>query len=244
MTNNYVLLNNVEHQNLKVITKRSAQYGDDVNFAMTFPLEFRKIQSCYPIFLRKDANTGQFLPIALFGFEPRENLYLGEDGWDAHYVPLMIQRQPFLIGLQQVQGEGDTQQAVVSIDINSPRVSETEGEALFLEHGGISEYLASMTEMLETIRLANEMNAGFVEALLELDLVESVTMQIELQDRSKHELLGYYTINEEKLQALNGEVLAGLHSSHYLESIYMMLASLSSFRTLVEKRNERLAGPS
>lgn len=240
MTNNYVMLNNVEHQNLKVITERSARLGDDVCFAMTFPLEFRHIQSCYPIFFRKDANTGKFSPIALFGFEPRENLYLSDDGWDAHYVPLMIKRHPFLIGFQRVEGEGDTTNPVVSIDLNSPRVNETEGEALFLEHGGISEYLTSMMEILETIRLADEMNTGFVETLLKLDLIEAVTMQVELKDGSKHELLGYYTINEDKLAELDGETLAELHSQHYLESIFMILASMSCFRTLVEKKNTQL----
>ncbi len=243
MANNFVLLNNVEHQNLKVITERSARYGDDVNFALTFPLEFRHIQSCYPIFFRKDANTGKFLPVALFGFQPRENLYLSDDGWDAHYIPLMIRRHPFVIGLQQVQGEGDTEQAVVSIDMNSPRVSDSEGEALFLEHGGTSDYLASMTEMLETIRLADDMNADFVDVLLELDLIESVTLQVELKDRSKHELLGYYTINEEKLQQLDSEALGKLHSQNYLESIFMILASLSCFRTLVEKKNDQPDAP-
>lgn len=238
MNNNFALLNNVEHQNVKVITERSARYGDDVHFAMTFPLEFRQIQSCYPIFFRKDANTGKFSPVALFGFQPRENLFLSDEGWDARYIPLMIRRHPFVIGLQQ--GQGDSKQEVVSIDMNSPRVNESEGEALFLPHGGVSDYLSSVTEMLETIRLASEMNEPFVEALLELDLVESVTMQIALKDGSKNELLGYYTINEDKLQALDAETLGKLHSQHFLESIYMMLASLSSFRTLVEKKNDQV----
>ena len=240
MTNKYVMLNNVEHQNLKVITDRSARYGDDVNFALTFPLEFRNIQSCYPIFFRKDANTGQFSPIALFGFQPGENLYLTEAGWDAHYIPLMIRRHPFLIGFQQVRDEGDSRQPVVSIDLNSPRVNESEGEALFLEHGGTSEYLTSIIEMLETIRLASDMSAGFVNALLELELIESVTMQVELKDKSKHELLGYYTINEDRLQQLDGEALGKLHANNYLESVFMIIASLSNFRTLVQKKNDQL----
>jgi len=241
MANKHVLLNNVDHHNIKIITERSARYGDDVSFVMTFPLEFRRIQSCYPIFFRKDANTGNFSPIALFGFEPRENLYLSDDGWDAQYVPLMIQRQPFLIGLQRVEGEGDATKPVVSIDINSPRVNESEGEALFLEHGGTSDYLAAMTELLETIRLADEMNTDFVDALLKLDLIEAVTMQVELKDGSKHEMLGYYTINEEKLDALDSETLGELHGHHYLDSIYMILASLSCFRTLVQKKHDQLS---
>lgn len=241
MANNFVLLNNVDHQNLKVITERSAKYGDNVHYALTFPLEFRQVQSCYPIFFKKDASTGQFSPIALFGFREQENLFLDEDGWNASYIPLMIRRQPFVIGMQAVDAEGDTKQPVVSLDINSPRVSESEGEALFLKHGGVSDFLSSVTEMLETIRLADAMNRNFVDKLLELDLLESVTMQIELDEGSKHELLGYYTVNEDKLHNLDAGSLHKLHQERFLESIYMILASMTCFRTLIEKKNERVA---
>lgn len=241
MTNNYVLLNNIEHRDVKVITERSARYGDDVGFTTTFPLEFRNIQSCYPIFFRKDPNTGKFSPVALFGFAPRENLFLTDAGWDADYVPLMIRRHPFLIGFQQLPGQGEEdKQEIVSIDMNSPRVSQSEGEALFLEHGGTTDYLAAMTEMLEIIRLGHEMNAEFIETLLEMDLIESVTLEIELKDHSKHQLFGFYAINEDRLKELDGEALGKLHSRHYLESVYMIVASWSRVRTLVDKKNERL----
>ena len=241
MANKYVLLNNVEHQNVRVITERSARYGDDVSFAMTFPLEFRDIQSCYPIFFKKDADTGMFFPVAMFGFEARENLYLSDDHWDARYIPLMIRRHPFLIGLQEGENPSDAERSVVSIDMNSPRVNETEGEALFLEHGGTTDFLAAMTEVLESIQLGHDMNAEFVDALLELDLIESVSLQVGLKDRSKHQLLGLYTINEEKLQQLDNESLGKLHSKRHLQCIFMIMASLSCFSTLVEKKNGRLA---
>lgn len=240
MANDYVLLNNVEHKNVKIITQRSARYGDDVSYSMIFPLEFRNVQSCYPIFFRKDDNSGKLFPIALFGVEGRENLYLSDAGWEAPYIPLMIRRHPFLIGLQQVQGEGDTERAVVSIDMNSPRVNESEGEPLFLEHGGTSDYLAKMTEVLDTIHLASKMNEGFINTLIDLDLIELVGLDIKLKNGSRHELAGLYTINEDNLQKLDGAALEKLHRDNYLESIYMMLSSLSCFRTLVEKKNDQL----
>lgn len=237
---NYVMLNNVEHQNVKIITERSERFGDKVNLALTFPIEFRRVQSCYPIFFQKDAGSGKFHPIALFGFEAEENLFLSEDGWDANYVPLMIRRNPFLIGYQKSPQEADANQSVVSIDMDSPRVGETEGEALFLPHGGTSEYLASMIENLEDIKVGHEMNAAFVDALLELDLIESVSMEIELNDGSKNQLLGLYTIDEERLEQLDGEALGKLHRRQFLLPIYMILASLSSFKTLIGKKNEQL----
>jgi hypothetical protein len=52
---NYELLNNIDHKDVKVITERSARYGDNVHFVMTFPTEFRRIQSSRPTrsFFRK-----------------------------------------------------------------------------------------------------------------------------------------------------------------------------------------------
>ena len=238
---NYQMLNNVDHQNVKVITERSARYGDNVHFVMTFPIEFRRIQSCYPIFFQKDANTGKFFPLALLGFEEGQNLFLGEEGWDANYVPLMIQRHPFLIGYQADNEAADGKKPVVSIDMDSPRVNEDEGEALFLPHGGTSEYLASMTKTLEDIQFGHQMNEAFIEALLEFELIESVAMEVELDDGSKRQLLGLYTIDENKLAQLDSEALGKLHSQQYLLPIYMILASLGCFRTLIDRVNAKLA---
>ena len=124
----HALLNNVDHRDLRVITTRGAAYGDDVMCALTFPAEFRNVQAHYPIVFAK-ARDGTFTPLALFGFREKQNLFLTPDGWDALYVPMMIERQPFLIGSS---GTGK----VVHIDLDSPRVSRTTGELLFLEHGG------------------------------------------------------------------------------------------------------------
>ncbi|MGB0450399.1 MAG: SapC family protein, partial [Porticoccaceae bacterium] len=82
----YLLLSQSAHAKLKVINERGAAYGDNQMYAMTFPFEFRDIQSSYPIFFAKDGESGQFYPLALFGFERDENLYLGGNSWDASYI--------------------------------------------------------------------------------------------------------------------------------------------------------------
>ena len=71
----HVLLNNIDHKDLRVDTARSAALGDDVMFAATFPAEFRNVQAYYPIVFRKTAE-GAFQPIALFGFQEGRNLFL------------------------------------------------------------------------------------------------------------------------------------------------------------------------
>ena len=76
----HVMLNNIAHKDLRVITRHAAEFGDNVGTVMTFPTEFADLQREYPIFFRKDANTGEFTSIALLGFAQDENLFLDEHG--------------------------------------------------------------------------------------------------------------------------------------------------------------------
>ena len=114
----HALLNNVAHKDLRVITRRAAEYGDDVMAVLTFPAEFRNVQAHFPIVFTKSAE-GVFSPLALFGFREKQNLFLGSNGWDAAYVPLMLDRQPFLIG------KASNAEQVIHIDLDSPRISRT-----------------------------------------------------------------------------------------------------------------------
>ena len=226
---NAVLLNNIDHKGLKIITTRGAAYGDDVKSALTFPAEFRNVQAHYPIVFHKAAD-GKFQPIALLGFQDKENLFLGPHGWDAPYVPLTVERQPFLIGFRD-------REPLVHIDLASPRVSRTEGEALFREYGGSSDFLERMSSVLLTIHQGLEAMPAFIDALLQHDLLESFVLDVELNDRSQHRLTGFYTINEERLGTLDAGGLERMHKTGYLQAIYMALASLSHFRDLIERRN-------
>lgn len=225
-----VLLNNVDHRALRVITQRGSRYGDGVMFAMTFPAEFRDLQAHYPIVFGKSADGVNFEPVALFGFQEGENLFAGPDNWDARYVPLAVTRQPFLIGV----GNGEL---MVHVDLDSPRISSTDGEAVFREHGGTTAFLEQMNSTLLAIHQGLLATPAFVEALLVNELLESFVLDVELDDGSQGRLAGFYTINEERLAALGGDALARLHQAGHLQAIYMAVASLSQFRALIERKN-------
>ena len=75
----HVMLNNIAHKDLRVITRYGAEFGDNVGTMMIVPTEFADVQREYPIFFRKDAATGEFSSFALLGFSKDENLFL-EDG--------------------------------------------------------------------------------------------------------------------------------------------------------------------
>ena len=53
-------------------------------------------------------------------------------------------------------------------------------------------------------------------------------------------MIGFYTINEDKLSELDGAVLSRLHEKGYLQAIYMAIASQANIRTLMNKKNELL----
>lgn len=234
----HALLNNVEHADLKIITEKSTQYGNDQMFSVVFPFEFKHVQANYPIFFHKDKNTGEFNALAMFGFEEGENLFLSDNGWDANYIPLMIERHPFTIGIQtNVEDGEEVVSHVINIDLNSPRVSKTEGKSLFLTHGGNSEYLNKISSMLKALSDNKETNKLFTQCLIDHKLLEPFNLDIQLKDGSNNRMTGFYTINEEKLFALESDVVHHLNSSGLLMLIYMVVASQSQIRALIERKS-------
>jgi hypothetical protein len=233
--NRQALLNNVEHKDLRIVTRRAAQYGDDIMAALTFPAEFRNVQAHYPIIFRKSAE-GEFVPLALFGFREKQNLFLGEAGWDVPYVPLMVERMPFLIG------NGPNGEQVIHVDLDSPRVSRIEGEPVFLEHGGNSEFLDRVSSTLATIHAGLAATQPFIAALTEHELLDSFVLDIRFRDGAQHRFGGFFTIREEKLAKLDAEALGRLHHKGHLQSIYMVIASLAHFRDLIERASRLDAG--
>jgi hypothetical protein len=230
----HALLNNIEHKDLRIDTARNAALGDEVMFSLTFPAEFRNVQAYYPIVFRKTPEGG-FQPIALHGFQEGRNLFLQDGRWDAAYVPLAIERQPFLIGR-------DGEQLLVHIDLDSPRVRKDAGESLFLDQGGTTPYLDRVTSVLLALHDGLEETPAFIEALLRHELLETFALDVELDDGSLNRLVGFYTINEERLRALDAAALQELHGAGWLEPLYMAVASVSRFRDLIDRMNRAHAG--
>jgi hypothetical protein len=230
----HVLLNNIDHKDLRIDTAHNAALGDEVMFSPTFPAEFRNVQAYYPIVFRK-TSEGAFHPIALHAFQEGRNLFLDNGRWDAAYIPLAIERQPFLIGR-------DGEELLVHIDLDNPRVRTDAGERLFLDQGGTTAFLDRITSVLLALHEGLEATPAFVEALLRHELLESFTLDVELDDGSLNRLVGFYTINEDKLRTLDGTVLQELHGAGFLEPLYMVVASASRFRDLIDRMNRTHVG--
>lgn len=238
----HVLLDNVTHQNLKVSPFFKAEFGDKVNTVLTFPTELATMQSVYPIFFRKYNDTEEYQLVAMLGFEKDENLFLNEKKhiWQADYIPAIVTKGPFLIGFQdQSINGGDEKTPVVHVDMDSPRIDNENGIPVFLEHGGNSPYLDKINSQLLNIyqgmTAAKEMLAIFNQ----LDLIEPVNLEITLNSGNKHNLLGNYTINSEKLATLSGNDLATLNNAGYLRDAFLIMVSLNNVSKLIAIKNHK-----
>jgi len=231
----HVILTADDHRDLRIRTERSSELGDAVMTCITVPSEFRRVQTHYPILFQLDQTRDSFTALAMFGFEPGENLFLSEAGWDARYRPLAIDSQPFLVG----RGAGDVRQ--VHIDMASPRIGAGEGTRVFDDTGRPTPYLERIADQLRALDTDYVASADFFAALRRYELLEPLTMDVTLDDGSKNRLVGYHVIDEDRLVALDDAAVADLHASGHMMPIFMALASLGNIGDLVARKNRRVA---
>jgi hypothetical protein len=232
-------LNNVTHAGVRINTSYHASLGDAVMFSLAFPNEFRALQGAYPLMFYKDTTNNTLYPVALFGFEQGENLFLSDEGWEADTIPAMIQRGPFLIAAEQNNGAADSH-AVIALDTAHAKVGTDQGEALFLEFGGNSDYLDRVVALMERIQTGHKQLPNFVSQLSQHELITPITLNITLDDGSSNQLAGFYGLDDERLQNLDARALGELNKTGALLGAYMMLASQTQLQALVQRKNKRL----
>jgi SapC len=237
---NHVQLDNITHKNLRVRQQHGASFGDNVGSVPTFPTEFADIQREYPIFFRRD-NNGEFYAVALLGFAKDENLYLEGDRWDAYYVPGIVARGPFLIGFQEREQAGEVlRDPVIHVDMDNPRVNETEGEPAFLELGGQSPYLQRVSRVLSGLNDGHVISKHMFDAYKAMELIAPVELEVKITGSEPVNLRGFFTIDREKLAALDSAKLFELHRSGFLHGAYLVLASHANLNKLIDKKVKRV----
>ncbi len=236
-----VLLDNVAHPDLKLITRYSAALGDKVNLALVVPTEFAEVQREYPILFRQ-SETGAFQAFALLGFDKDENLYLDDKGWHAHYIPAIQARGPFLIGFRDQAVEGEIRkEPMIMVDLDHPRISRTEGEPLFQRHGGHAPALERIVDILRTLHTGTEANAAMFAAFEAAGLLAPLEIEIRLDQTTQYNLPGFFSISMEALDQLDGDSLKQLNSTGFLALAFHVATSMGNMSRLIDMKNRRRA---
>lgn len=239
---NAVPLDREKHAKTRIDTSRGAEFGENIHLVPVIANELRSLILDYPVCLIKDDNTGRFGMHALLGFEAGENLFLSGNCWDASYVPLHIRRQPFLVAVTEGKGsDPKLDNVLISIDMDSNRVQEADGEALFSEDGNWTPYLRGIGDILSILVPGIKATEALIAALVEHDLIESAQLNVSFASGEEKQFDGLYTVNDEKLAEISGETLKEFQTRGYLQASYLLNASIGHVRKLIERKNALLS---
>lgn len=232
------LLNNVDHHDLRVITRHGAEFGEAVNQVVVFPTEFEEVQREYPIVFRRDTE-GSLRPVALLGLTREENLFLDEkEEWQASYIPALFQRGPFSIAAP----DKDEGEPMIRIDLDHPRVSRSEGTPIFLPQGGNSNYLERVTSVLRAIYVGHHLLEPMIAAFDAAGLLRPVNLEARVGETEIYGVSDVLTIDRERLAALDADKLAELHKGGFLQAAFLAAASLGNVQRLADLKSRKLAG--
>lgn len=204
----------------------------------TLPLSYTEFGAAcrdYPIAFVSGDSGKTFLPMAILGLENQQNLFVTQDGsWDAAvYLPAYIRRYPFCMTRVTVEGKEQAER----IACVEKRAINEKGEALYDAKG------ESLPVWEERRKLLFEYEADLVRSeemcrtLVEMELLESFTMQAVPNQGSPVAMAGMHRVAETKLVALSPEQLKALVQKGVLARIYAHLISLSNFGRLLDRRS-------
>jgi hypothetical protein len=228
-----VALDNVAHADLRVALRHGAEYGSAVNRALLFPTEFAEAQRDFPILFQRDPGKG-LQAVALLGLDRDENLFLDGDRWTSRHIPLIVQRGPFLIGLN-----ADGSAPVIQIDLADPRVGISEGEPLFLPHGGQARALDHVGRVLGAIHAGMADAEPMYAAFDALGLIQPAALELMLDDERRYVISDHEVLSAEKLAALGPDALDQLNRAGHLGAAFLLAASLGNMSGLIERKNAR-----
>ncbi|WP_299080887.1 SapC family protein [uncultured Paraglaciecola sp.] len=225
MTMNYIPLDKNKHKDLHVKLDANFPHAKEAHLAAASLREYAQIASCMPIIFIKDPNSDTTHSVAMLGIEQGVNLYIQDDKWSGHVVPLNIQRYPF-----DVRPDGD--KLGVFFDENSDLVG-TEGEPLFAGDEP-SPFFDNRQKLLSELANSEMATRDFVKKIEELGLFDSIVLSAHYVNGQQRNINGMQTISEKRLQALDADTITDLHKTGYLGAIYAVMMSLGQLNRLVQ----------
>lgn len=225
------------HGKLKLKPHPGFPHARDRNLAAVNVSELGVSCANFPIVLARYPENQRLVLMAMLGLKAGENVFFGEEYWESTYVPLAIQRHPFIVGIDE--RVKDTIQLATCLEIDSPCLSEADGLPLFNADGTQSEVLRSADQMLHSMFDAGAFTEKFIEKLRELDLVTSLDIVLQSPKGELNRITGLATVDEGKLKALSAEQLKELQNLDYLAPCHLMLVSLYQLRQLIRLRNRK-----
>jgi hypothetical protein len=199
--------------------------------------EFRKAATQYPIVFAKHPETGRFAPYVLCGLGLEENLFWSGTELDVAYVPLNVRRQPFYVGTN----DADPAANVLCIDLDSPCLDDSGAKRIVNPDGSDSAYLKEILSILGELVAGQRATEQFIAAVLSLDLLTPIMLDIVLDDGTPLQVQGLYGLDEDKFRQLDEREIARQWHTGFLDLIYAVLMASGQIFKLIRLKNQRIA---
>ena len=196
--------------------------------------EFTPALRDYPVTFISGDQGRSFIVMALFGVEPRQNLFVGADGqWDsACYLPAYVRRHPFCMTRVSVDGK-EQNERVACVEKSA---LAADGSALFDAQGRELPAWQAQSKLLFEFENDLARTDDMTRRLADLQVLEPFTAQATPTGEQPLTLTGMHRVSEEKLHALPADTLKTLAQNGVLARCYLHLLSLGNFQRLLDRR--------
>jgi hypothetical protein len=201
--------------------------------------EFRKAATQYPIVFAKHSETGRFAAYVLNGLGIEENLFWSGTELDVAYVPLNVRRQPFYVGTNDASDAPATN--VLCVDLESPCLDGSGEQRIVDPDGSDSAYLKEILAILAELVAGRKATEQFIAAVLSLELLTPILLDIVLDDGTPLQVAGLYGLDEEKFRQLDEREIVRLRQTGFLDLIYAVLIASGQIFKLIRLKNQRIA---
>lgn len=194
--------------------------------------------TCCPLFFVKDPETGHFNLVALFGFQPGDELVQGLGQTPGHqashqnrplFIPLEMVRQGFFI-------DGES----IVIDAAHPRFAPGGTIPLFDAMGEPTDEMRLIQRSLGALVAGREATEAFTATMMRLRLIEPIDISLRFDDGEKLTLEGLYTISLDALHDLPDSDVLTLFRSGDLANALAIQASKRHINLMAQRKNQAL----
>jgi hypothetical protein len=212
-------------EKLNALFVAAAEFGDACR---EFPIVFVKAGT-------EPDGKDAIAPVAIFGLETDQNLYVEKAAWRANYIPAVLRSYPFCIARM------DQDRFAICVDLAHDGFRAADGVRLFDDQGNPQEMLKGMTTHLENLEVEIQRTRLVGQRLQELDLLREMRFDATLPDGTQHTVDGFLTVDEKKVSELPDATVLELHRNGLLGLIHLHWVSMGNMRRLADWYSERKA---
>jgi hypothetical protein len=224
-------LHHVRHARVQL---RQPSGATTQRFALLGRSELTLACADFPLCLAKEAATGRFNLIALFGLIEPRNLFWLHEKWQATYRPEATTTAPFLLDPNSEHG--------LAIDEDGVALNQ-DGMQLFGADGRASELLKSLSVRLRRVTADIADAQRMVDDFAERRLIRPLQLIMRQADGREHQIDGLYSLGTEALATLANDSVVELYRAGHLAAAAIMSASLAQIERLRQLHNASSATP-